>query len=117
MRRSNIRGREVNYGVGNQSGDLSVYRLIRTLQGIMGALSVCLFNPDAGHLADPDLNKGVIVLYLRMTFGDVLPGFSLIMPEPLLARNGKLLAQSQGRFFSCLCSRRYNVFSTGVSGW
>lgn len=78
--------------MGNQSGDLSVYRLIRTLQGIKGALSVCLFNPDAGHLADPDLNKGVTVLYLWGHLGDVLTGFSLIMPEPLLARNDKRLA-------------------------
>jgi len=69
-----------------------VYRLIRALQAIEGALSVCLFSPDALHLADPDLNKGVTVLYLWGHFGDVLTGFSLIMPEPLLARNDKQLA-------------------------
>lgn len=69
-----------------------MYRLIRASQAIKSALSVCLFSPDAGHLADPDLNKGVTVLYLWGHLGDVLPGFSLIMPETLLARNDKRLA-------------------------
>lgn len=64
--------------MGNQSGDLSVYRLIRALQGIKGALSVCLFNPDAVHLADPDLNKGVTVLYLR---GDIWGCFARVQPD------------------------------------